>query len=350
MSLDIETVHSMMLDTIGSEYRKEPGSAAWDITRAFAVAVVSLSDDVDEALRHLDVWELTGQDLDEYIRQHRGMIRKYADYAEATLTVVTGAGDIEAGDLFATESGITFQAISDTTVTAGSTFEVRAVQAGASGNVGAGPITQFPVTIAGIAAVTNAADASGGTDGETDDDFRSRFMSELQTPNNGANQAAYISWAESITGVGRAKVFVSGNTVEVCICDQEMQAPASSLVAEVQAYIDPTEDGTGTGVAPIGAACTVSAATNKTVNVSATLTLETGYTVAGVTDAITEALGQYMRSLALRSDAVSITKVGAIIVSVEGVSDYSALKLNNATSNVALTSKQVPKLGTVTLS
>lgn len=350
MSLDIETVHSMMLDTIGSEYRKEPGSAAWDITRAFAVAVVSLSDDVDEALRHLDVWELTGQDLDEYIRQHRGMIRKYADYAEATLTVVTGAGEIEAGDLFATESGLTFQAISDATVTEGSTFDVRAVQAGASGNVGAGTITQFPVTIAGIAAVTNAADASGGTDGETDDDFRSRFMSELQTPNNGANQAAYISWAESITGVGRAKVFVSGNTVEVCICDQEMQAPASSLVDEVQAYIDPTEDGTGTGVAPIGAACTVSAATNKTVNVSATLTLETGYTVAGVTDAITEALGQYMRSLALRSDAVSITKVGAIIVSVEGVSDYSALKLNNATSNVALTSKQVPKLGTVTLS
>ena len=350
MSLDIENVHSMMLDAIGSEYRKEPGSAAWDLTRAFAVAVVELSGDVEEALKHLDVWELTGQDLDEYIRQHRGLIRKYADYAEATLTVVTGSGNIAAGDLFSTESGITFQAVSDSTVTVGSTFTVRAVQAGASGNVGVNTITRFPVTIAGIAAVTNVAAASGGTDGETDDDFRSRFMGDLQTPNNGANQAAYISWAESITGVGRAKVFVSGNAVEVCICNQAMEAPSSSVVDDVQAYIDPNEDGKGEGAAPIGAACTVTACTELTVNVSATLSMKTGYTVADVTDTITDALRAYMKSLALRSDTVSITQVGAIIASVEGVSDYSALKLNNSASSVSLTAKQVPKLGTVTLS
>jgi len=42
--------------------------------------------------------------------------------------------------------------------------------------------------------------------------------------------------------------------------------------------------------------------------------------------------------------------MGAALLTVPGVTDYSGLTLNGSAANVSLTSEQVPVLGTVTLS
>lgn len=119
MSLDFDTVHREMLARIPDRYQKTAGFPAYDFTAAFAQAVLSLDDDIATAEANLNVDNLTGVALDEFVKQHRGIIRKYATYATAELQVVTGAGSISAGDLFSTESGVQFYAIADSDVETG---------------------------------------------------------------------------------------------------------------------------------------------------------------------------------------------------------------------------------------
>ena len=115
MALDLAEIHQQMLDGISERYQKTTGFPAYDFTRAFAIAVLSLDSDIAVAEEKLDLENLSGTELDTFIRQHRGLSRKYATYATATLRVVTGGGDIQAGNLFSTASGVEFYAIQDGT-------------------------------------------------------------------------------------------------------------------------------------------------------------------------------------------------------------------------------------------
>lgn len=354
MSLDLTDIHQDMLSAISDRYQKTTGFPAYDFTRAFALAVLSLDGDIELAEANLDVDNLTGVALDTYIKQHRGLTRKYATYATATLRVVSGGGEILAGALFSTLSGVEFYAISDGTYAQGDTFIVRAYVAGDSGNVGPNAITYMPVTIAGIGAITNDGAASGGYDAETDDEFRDRYYDDLQNPNNGSNQQAYIAWAMSVPGVGRVRIFpqtLGPNTVEVCVVDANMEPAGAALLRQVQELIDPNGNGDGSGEAPIGAACTVTSATALEIDVSATVTLAEGQTLAGVTAAVQANLTAYLREIAFDKGVtyVSYTQIASRINVTEGVLDHGALKVNNGSTNVALTDRQTPVLGTVVL-
>ena len=346
----IDEIHAAMLAEIPDTYKKQPGYPAWDFTRAFAVAVQSLGVDVEAVAARQDVANLTGADLDRYIEQHRGIERKYGDFATAVLTVVTGNGNIYAGDLFSTANGIQFVATDDQSVVVGDTFEVLAVEAGATGNVPENTIVYMPITLDGVTAVTNAEAAHGGADAETDLEYLDRFLYDLQNPANGANQASYISWATDLPGVGRAKVFPQAqglNTLELCITSSAMGAPAQSVVDAVQEAIDPNENGDGAGLAPLGARCTVTGCTEKTINISMTLTVEGGYTKSAVLDTVRENLTTYLRGVAFTSEYVSYAQLSNVIHDTTGVYDFEGLLINSGTVNVALGDREVPTLGTV---
>ena len=354
MALDLSQVHQDMLNAISNRYQKTVGFPAYDFTRAFALSVLSLDHDIALAEAHLDVDNLTGIALDKFIRQHRGLTRKYGTYATATLRVVTGSGEILAGALFSTSSGVEFYAVSDGTYAVGETFLVRAYVAGVSGNVGANTITYMPVTIAGIAAVTNDQAASGGYDAETDDAFRDRYYDDLQHPNNGSNQQAYIAWAMSVAGVGRVRVFpqaLGANTVEICIVDANMEPVTDGLIQQVQTLIDPNRNGDGGGEAPIGAVCTVTTATPLTIDIRASVTLAEGQSLAAVTAALTANLTAYLREVAFLNETtyLSYAQITGRINATEGILDHAALTINGSSTNVPVEPRQTPVLGEVIL-
>lgn len=354
MSLDLIELHKEMLAEIPKRYQKTVGFPAYDFTRAMALAVMSLDNDITLAEHHLDVDNLTGVDLDEYIKQHRGLVRKYATCAEATLRVTVGGGDIHAGDLFSTASGVEFYAIEDGTYQVGDTFNVRAYIAGENGNVEAGEIVYMPITLAGIAGIINDAPSEGGLESESDQAFRDRFYDDLQNPNNGCNQQAYVQWALSVAGVGRVRIFpqaLGANTVEVCIVDANMEPAASYIIQDVQTLIDPNNNGDGAGEAPIGAVCTVTTARELSVNVSATVTAFDGFTLDDVKANIEGNLTDYFRSIAFGKGVtyLSIAQVGSRIALSEGVRDYKDLTLNGGTLNVPLGVRETPVLGIVVI-
>lgn len=352
MSYDVETVHGQMLEAISDEYQKSVGFPAWDITRAFALAVCSLGDDVDTAFGKTDVDALSGDELSRWCAQRRGITRRAAVAASGTVTIVTGQGEINTGNLFESEGGIQFRAAESKTVTEGDTVAVEAVIPGISGNVAANTVTKMPVTLSGIAVVTNEKAMTGGYDEETDEALRERYYNDLTIVQNGANANSYAKWALDVSGVGRVKVFPlanGANTVEVCVIGSDMRPAATSLVKAVQDYIDPGITGSGAGVAPMGAYCTVTTATAKSINITCVATLMPGYSQATVLANIKAKITAYLQSVAFVGTYVSYAKVADAVMDAEGVSDYAAMKVNGGTDNIPIADREVAVLGIISI-
>ncbi|MDI6872288.1 MAG: baseplate J/gp47 family protein [Bacillota bacterium] len=107
---------------------------------------------------------------------------------------------------------------------------------------------------------------------------------------------------------------------------------------------------TGDGKAPVGARVTVESAGSVVTNVSATLTIASGYDPATVKAAAAEAIRTYIQSLAyLEDNDVRYVRIGQAILDTPGVQDYSNLLVNGATANVPVGIQEVAVPGVVSI-
>jgi uncharacterized phage protein gp47/JayE len=350
--MDINEVHKVILDLIPNKYQKSEGFPAYDLTRAMAAAIAELYGYTDQASLLSDVDCLAGDDLDKWVKQRKGIYRKQATNAAGKIKIVNGNGTINAGDLFATASGLQYQATESKTVSTGDLVAIQAVTAGKIGNVPAETVIYMPVTIEGIVSVTNPEEITGGYDEEDDESLRNRYYTALAQPATSGNKNHYIQWAEEVHGVGLAKcipLWNGDNTVKVVITSDTMQAASAELIKAVQDHIDPEKSGTGQGEAPIGAYCTVVSATPINITVTASITLATGYDKASVKTNIQNEITDYLKSVAFKTSYISYAKIGNAIMSADGVLDYENLKVNNGTANISVGEYQVAVLGGVTI-
>lgn len=233
---------------------------------------------------------------------------------------------------------------------------IRAVEPGSGANVASGTITLLVSPVAGVTALTNVAATSGGAEVETDEAYRERILLEIAQPAGAGNQADYQRWALAYPGVGHATVQALWNgagTVRVIVTDPDNNPVSPTVVAGLQADLDPVAQ-QGAGRAPIGALVTVAAPTSLTVNISATVTFKTGYSLDGTAgtvptrSVIVTAIKQYIDNLGPDDDVI-FNHVEARFFAVEGVFDVSSLLLNGVATNVGVASLQVAETGTVTL-
>ena len=103
--------------------------------------------------------------------------------------------------------------------------------------------------------------------------------------------------------------------------------------------------GMGNGVAPIGAFVTVTTASSKPIDVSATVKLSDGYTDTSI---ITEGLNEYFSKIAYTTSRVALMSVGAAILDIPGVDFIVDLKLNNDTNDIILLDEEIPVMRTGT--
>lgn len=346
---DVEKIRDEMLSAMPDTYQKTPGYPTWDIINAVAITAAELSTAQAVAEAKLNVDDLTGDDLTRYVYQRKGIERKPATYAAGVLTV-TGAGTVAAGTLFESKGGVQFATAETAEIVGIGSVRIVAVLPGPYGVVGAGAITEMPVTVPGITAITNEQATADGFDAESDDALRERFYEALRRPPTSGNIYHYQAWAKEIPGVGGAKVFPlarGDNTVDVIIIDAEKRPASSALIDAVQSLIDPGSTGKGEGEAPIGAHCYVSAATSLPINVTATVTLLQGWTIEGVTETISRSVTEYLQEIAFRQDYVSSGKVAAAINDSAGVLDYTDFAVQGGVGNVQIGPREVATLGEV---
>jgi uncharacterized phage protein gp47/JayE len=81
---------------------------------------------------------------------------------------------------------------------------LRALDAGAIGNLDEGTTMDFSTPIAGIDSQATVVSMEGGADTETDDQLRARILFRIRNPPMGGDEADYVIWATSVPGVTRA--------------------------------------------------------------------------------------------------------------------------------------------------
>ena len=175
--------------------------------------------------------------------------------------------------------------------------------------------------------------------------MRERYYTKVRTPATSGNKWHYLNWAKEVIGVGDARVFPlwNGNgTVKIVIINSNKRAADSILINNVANYIEDNR--------PIGANVTVVSATEKPINISATLVIDTKkYTLNQVQANIESNLVEYFKEIAFTSNYISYASIGNIIFNTEGVIDYTKLLINGASLNILLQDVEVPILGTVSL-
>ena len=308
-------------------YQVQEGSFLHDAFAPVAVEVDTLTDETMPAALDAHMPDTaTGSDLDRVALAY-GVTRKAAAFAVGAVTF-TGAEGTEIARYVpvSTQAGFVFLTDAQAVIPAPGTVmvPVTAAQAGSRGNVPAGAVTVLPIAVAGAASAVNSQPMTGGADAESDDSLRERLLLRIRLPSASGTPSDYVRWA--------VKVIIAGDGMEPA--DAQTLSRCADYIATMR---------------PIGAQVTVASVSAVTVNITATVSLAAGYTLAGVTAAFSEAVQAYFKDQAFSSNYLSYARVGALLLSVDGVLDYSGLTLNGQTANVALSDEQVPTLGTVVL-
>ena len=142
--------------------------------------------------------------------------------------------------------------------------------------------------------------------------------------------------------------------MKVVLIDSEWSVPSPEFVDYVQNEIDPVgHQGQGIGLAPIGHVVTVAAVTGVEIDVSFTLTFDTGYTWEAVQEDVKNAIKSYFVDLAKSwADStnliVRVSQIETKVLNVEGVIDIAGTKINGGTANISLDATSIPVLGVVT--
>lgn len=181
-----------------------------------------------------------------------------------------------------------------------------------------------------------------GEDIESDDRLRERFYLNVRMPATSGNVHHYKIWATEVEGVGDAKIFPlwdGPGTVKVLITDTNKVPADRGLIDKVASHIEE--------VRPIGANVSVVAPTPKIINIDVTLEIGTDVLLEDVKQSLKAKIQEYFQSITFKKNIISYAIIGSLILDVEGVIDYTDLKLNNTASNIRLAEEEIPTTGTL---
>lgn len=195
-----------------------------------------------------------------------------------------------------------------------------------------------------------------GEDEEDTESIRSRYFSSFETKPYGGNKKDYTQKTNEIAGVGSTKVtpvWNGGGTVKLTILNSEFNKASTTLIDTVQMEIDPTKDGHGLGIAPIGHIVTVDTAEEVIVNVSSTITFDDGYSFSSLKSQIETVISEYLLELRKEwatqtSTIVRLAQIDTKILGIQGVVDIANTKINGSNTNLTLSNYQIPIMGGVT--
>ncbi len=366
---DREQILNRILSNIPDRYDKSKGLFPYDFSKATTIEFEKKNEEIQEVANKLDVENLEGGELERYVYQHTGtVIRKPATKA-TTMVIISGqeSARINKGDLVGADT-VSFISTEDKTIDATGQAEVKVEceESGTVGNVPAGAIKYFPVSIPGLVDVYNPNEVMNGYDAESDTELRNRYYEKLQRPAKAGNKYHYEQWAKEVVGVGGVRAVPRWRASETTAIvksildtilsngiytDEEVQSIINAAIECALSIKVVIIDNNGKPASeelvnntfnhiesqrPFGAYPTVISAEPVMVDISATLILAEGYTDLQVKENISKNIAEYLKSIAFKKDYVSYAKIGSIILNTEGVIDRSNLKVNGGIANIPI--------------
>lgn len=357
-----EEIHRRMLEKSPPGISTREGDFYWDATRPTAIEKAEMTQlKLQNILRLAFPQTSYGQYL-KFLGEMKGVFQHEATPATGTIQMAGQPGaSIPSGFIVFTEDGGALPAIGfiltetakigqDGTVL----VNAECMEPGTIGNVAANTIVLLERFLNGVSSVTNPEPTSGGTEIEDEESFRNRILAAYDEPLSGAKKD-YERWAKEVPGVGEVYPIPLANgpgTITVLITDSNGQPANQALIDAVQAHIAP--DGRkGGGLAPIGALVTIDAPEVLIINVSATLIMESDYSLDTIEDVLLDNLREFLSEFEINTGdrplgRITTTRLGYAILDTEGIVDYENLTVNNGLF-VEIPVGEVPVLGEVTL-
>lgn len=242
-----------------------------------------------------------------------GLERKPAFESTVVLTIIkdtTDAVTVPLGSLFQTSEAVIFETLEAITIPAGDPLveqgsaNSQAIIAGTSGNVGAGTITLPVYTISGVESSTNSVAAEGGTDRETDDEYKLRLDEYIKSV---WTAAAIISAAKNVSGVENVKLIEYATSYELLV------VPTNELTPEIESNIEDAVD----DVNPVTVEYTILEAKKIIINTTATVVLRAIDISTANSEGSVE-IAAYINSLSIDDDVFE-SKIIQAILEVNGI-------------------------------
>lgn len=344
-----EEILNRMLSRIPNNIDKREGSIIYDALAPAAVELQLMYIEFDVILK-----ETFGDTASrEYLIRRaaeKGIIPYPASYAilkaESTPTNI----DIPIGARFSLND-LNYEVISK--IQDGE-YQIQCETIGSAGNSYSG--NMIPIDyIDGLETIAITELLIPGEDEEETESIRNRYFETFNTSPFGGNIADYIQKTNAINGVGSTKVtpvWNGGGTVLITILNGQYGKASSTLIATVQNEIDPSPQGQGYGIAPIGHTVTVRTADEVTINIKTTITCQEGYTFSGLLSDITAAMEEYLLEIRTvwadeSNSVVRISQIETRILNITGIIDVTGTKINNVASNLVLGAYEIPVLGVI---
>ncbi len=258
----------------------------------------------------------------------------------------TPSTPLPAGTQFQRADGIVVATVDPLVIGGGGTAvgNVKAVLSGADSNTEAGVTLTIITPVAGISqtATVDGDGITGGADAEELEAYRERVLEQLAQRSTGGGPGDYVTWAKQVPGVTRAWSYPlemgAGTTVVRFCTDNDISPiPGPAKVAEVQAYIDSKKPETAVAyvVAPI----------QYTLNMTIDLTPDTTAVRNAVIAELEGRLRRDARPAPLGGSTFPKSQLEESISLAAGETDHTTTV---PAGNVALTTGQLPVLGTIT--
>ena len=285
-----------------------------------------------------------------------GILRNYGVKATGSVTMTGTIGTVvpagtklqsALGELYSTTAAGTFS--SGTMVVA-----VTADQVGSDYNQLAAATLSFVSPVAGVNTDTIIATGgiTGGTDIEDDDDYRERILTRKKEPPHGGTESDYVTWCKEVAGVTRAwsfpQLYGPGTIGVAFVRDNDTPIiPTPADIATVRAYIvGHVDPATGKTVG-----CPVTAEPGLIMIDVEPLTIDFNIKTYPFNTTVTASMQTKLEELMVAyggpGDEITISQMYEAITAATG---EIKSEIVSPAADVVANYKQVPTLGTVTIS
>lgn len=343
----LDVIMDEMLDTVDETIDTRQGSIIYDAVAPAAMENAQMYVDMDILLNE------TFADTASYYYLIKRAAERGIFVREGTPAVLKAQvepADIEI--LIDTEFNIGELNYTITENLGGGYYSLTCKEPGVEGNNAVDDVIPME-DVEGLETITTVGVITAGTDDEDLEHLRERYFDSFEEVSFGGNKAEYREKANELENVYACKVYPvwnGGGTVKLVILGADYRKAADTVVNELQKAIDPTQDGTGVGIAPIGHIVTVDTVAEQLVNISCTIDYMTGYGWNDIKDTFATAVNDYFLELrkAWEDSAGLVIRTGRIegtLLDIPGVDDITEVRFNGTAGNYSVPEDKVPIVG-----
>lgn len=341
-----ERILKRMLDRVPKSIDKREGSVIYDAVAPAAVELMQMYIELDGVMNETFADTASREYLIRRAKE-RGIKPK-----EATKAIMKGEFNIDVpiGSKF-TGGNLFFTAVEKIEA---NMYKMECSTYGRDGNRYFG--TLIPVDyIDGLTKAEITELLIPGEDEEDTEVLRKRYLNSFSSHAFGGNVADYIEKTNSIAGVGGVKVYPvwnGGGSVKLVIISSDYTKPSDELIDMVQQEIDPTKDGEGKGIAPIGHVVSVFGVNEDVINIDTNISYQAGYDYEKCKENIEEVVDEYLNSLnknwaESENIVVRVSQIESRMLDIDGIIDVYDTKINDVAGNYVVGSDSIVVVGDI---